>query len=149
MPHGGWLDGCLGVLAAVEVLRGHEGETPAVTLKLVDWADEEGARFGRSACFGSSAGGGTSMPGRGATTSRTTRASRSRTRLKENGVDLDTMGEAELPEIAAYLELHIEQGRGWRRPGKPAGGGDRAASASSATRSSLTGQGQPRRLDRR
>ena len=50
VPHGGWLDGCLGVCAALEVLRGHKGETPKVTLKLIDWADEEGARFGRSHC---------------------------------------------------------------------------------------------------
>ena len=54
VPNGGWLDGCLGVLAALEVLRAHTGETPQVTLKLIDWADEEGARFGRS-LLGSSA----------------------------------------------------------------------------------------------
>ena len=50
-----------GLLAAVEVLRAHEGETPPVTLKLVDWADEEGARFGRS-LLGSSAAAGTLDP---------------------------------------------------------------------------------------
>ena len=61
VPHGGWLDGCLGLLAAVEVLRGHKGETPQVTLKLIDWADEEGARFGRS-LLGSSAAAGTLDP---------------------------------------------------------------------------------------
>src|SRR5438876_8554854 len=55
VPNGGWLDGCLNVLAGVEVLRrlAEEGE-PAVTGRLVNWADEEGARFGRS-LFGSSA----------------------------------------------------------------------------------------------
>ena len=78
MPHGGWLDGCLGLLAAVEVLRGHKGETPQVTLKLVDWADEEGARFGRS-LLGSPPPPARSIPTRSAT-SRTTRASRSPTR---------------------------------------------------------------------
>src|SRR3990172_557682 len=58
VPNGGWLDGCLNVLAGAEVLRriAEEG-TPPVTVRLVDWADEEGARFGRS-LFGSSAGGG-------------------------------------------------------------------------------------------
>ena len=58
VPNGGWLDGCLNVLAGVEVLRriADEGEPP-VTVRLVDWADEEGARFGRS-LFGSSAAGG-------------------------------------------------------------------------------------------
>src|SRR5207249_12312707 len=48
VPNGGWLDGALGVLAALEALRTHAGSTPPVTLKLVDWADEEGARLGRS-----------------------------------------------------------------------------------------------------
>ncbi len=59
VPNGGWLDGCLGTLSALEVLRRYKatGEKPPVTLKLVDWADEEGARFGRS-LLGSSAAGG-------------------------------------------------------------------------------------------
>src|SRR5438067_1062516 len=48
VPNGGWLDGALGVMAALEALRMHAAATPPVTLKLVDWADEEGARFGRS-----------------------------------------------------------------------------------------------------
>src|SRR5262249_6326929 len=48
VPNGGWLDGCLGVTAALEALRQHAASKPPVTLKLVDWADEEGARFGRS-----------------------------------------------------------------------------------------------------
>src|SRR5690349_11604082 len=54
VPNGGWLDGCLNVLAGVEVMRriAEEGE-PAATVRLVNWADEEGARFGRS-LFGSS-----------------------------------------------------------------------------------------------
>src|SRR6059036_1818691 len=48
VPNGGWLDGCLGVMAALEALRMHTAARPPVTIKLVDWADEEGARFGRS-----------------------------------------------------------------------------------------------------
>ena len=58
VPNGGWLDGCLNVMGGVEVLRrlAEEGE-PAVTVRLVNWADEEGARFGRS-LFGSSAAAG-------------------------------------------------------------------------------------------
>src|SRR4051794_35545978 len=118
VPHGGWLDGCLGLLAALEVVRAHKGEKPAVTLKLVDWADEEGARFGRS-LLGSSAAAGTLDPeavrhlkDAGGTTLPDA--------LEENGIDLDTMGEAELPEIAAYLELHIEQGPRLEEMGKPA-----------------------------
>src|SRR6266567_642124 len=58
VPNGGWLDGCLNVLAGVEVLRRiAEGGTPPLTVRLVNWADEEGARFGRS-LFGSSAAAG-------------------------------------------------------------------------------------------
>src|SRR5919198_6540742 len=58
VPNGGWLDGALNVVAGVEVLRRiAEDETPPVTVRLVNWADEEGARFGRS-LFGSSAAAG-------------------------------------------------------------------------------------------
>src|SRR5579884_4552989 len=58
VPNGGWLDGCLNVLAGVEVLRriAADGKPPA-PVRLVNWADEEGARFGRS-LFGSSAAAG-------------------------------------------------------------------------------------------
>src|SRR3954467_5377873 len=118
VPHGGWLGGCPGLPAAPEVLRAHKGETPAVTLKLIDWADEEGARFGRS-LLGSSAAAGTLEPDavRGL---RDANGTAPPDALKENGIDLDTMGEAELPEIAAYLELHIEQGPRLEEMGKPA-----------------------------
>ena len=57
VPNGGWLDGCLNVLAGVEILRRIDAQydgKPPVTVRLVDWADEEGARFGKS-LFGSSA----------------------------------------------------------------------------------------------
>src|SRR5213075_916432 len=58
VPNGGWLDGCLNVMAGIEVLRRLADEgTPPVTVRLVNWADEEGARFGRS-LFGSSAAAG-------------------------------------------------------------------------------------------
>ncbi len=118
VPNGGWLDGCLGVCAALEVLRGHKGETPKVTLKLIDWADEEGARFGRS-LLGSSAAAGTLDPD----AVRNLKDAEGITlpdALQENGIDLDTMTEAELPDIAAYLELHIEQGPRLEEAGKPA-----------------------------
>jgi hydantoinase/carbamoylase family amidase len=118
VPHGGWLDGCLGVCAALEVLRGHKGEKPKVTLKLIDWADEEGARFGRS-LLGSSAAAGTLEPD----AVRHLKDNQGITlpdALNENDIDLDTMGEAELPDIAAYLELHIEQGPRLEQAGKPA-----------------------------
>src|SRR5207344_2455548 len=58
VPNGGWLDGCLNVLAGAEVLRRIADEgTPPVTVRLVGWADEEGARVGRWR-FGSSAAAG-------------------------------------------------------------------------------------------
>jgi hydantoinase/carbamoylase family amidase len=49
VPNGGWLDGALDTLAGLEVLRAFAAAgQPPVTIALVDWADEEGARFGRS-----------------------------------------------------------------------------------------------------
>jgi hydantoinase/carbamoylase family amidase len=113
VPNGGWLDGCLNTLAAVEILRRINSQfsgEPPVTVRLVDWADEEGARFGKS-LFGSSACAGNldmdearglkdkdgvSLPAA----------------LKEHGIDFDRVKESgdELKNAAAYLELHIEQG---------------------------------------
>jgi N-carbamoyl-L-amino-acid hydrolase len=112
VPNGGWLDGCLNVLAGVEVLRRIAGEgTPPVTVRLVDWADEEGARFGRS-LFGSSAAAG-SMADQDELRELTDREGvRLPDALREHGVDLDRALEArkQLANAAAYLELHIEQG---------------------------------------
>src|SRR3954465_2398404 len=119
VPHGGWLDGALGVCAALEVLRGTAGGAPPATIKLIDWADEEGARFGRS-LLGSSAAAGTLEPDavRELTAAEGTKLPDV---LQENGIELDTMGEAELPQnVAAYLELHIEQGPRLEQMGKPA-----------------------------
>jgi len=112
VPNGGWLDGALDVMAGVEVLRriAEEGE-PAVTVRLVDWADEEGARFGRS-LFGSSAASGT-MDDQDEIRERTDPDGiRWEDALREHGVDLDRALEAhrQLESAAAYLELHIEQG---------------------------------------
>jgi len=118
VPNGGWLDGCLGVCAALEILRGHKGETPAVTLKLIDWADEEGARFGRS-LLGSSAAAGTLEPD-AVRNLKDAEGISLPDALQQNGIDLDTMTEAQLPDIAAYLELHIEQGPRLEEMGKPA-----------------------------
>lgn len=111
VPNGGWLDGCLNVLAGLEVLRRVAAEgTPSVTLRLVDWADEEGARFGRS-LLGSSAFSGTLDPASVA-------GLRDRDgiplpeALAAHGVKLEGMLAARQQQTsaAAYLELHIEQG---------------------------------------
>src|SRR5271169_5960708 len=113
VPNGGWLDGCLGVMAALEVLRAFSHQyngRPPVTIRLVDFADEEGARFGRS-LLGSSAFAGT----------HSIEADRLRTdkdgirledALRRCGVNIDQFPDAqrEQKNAAAYLELHIEQG---------------------------------------
>jgi allantoate deiminase len=110
VPNGGWLDGALNVVAGLEVLRALAGEPRALTLKLVNWADEEGARFGRS-LLGSSACAGTLDPDsvRGLTDRDGVALPDA---LREHGVDLDRALEshARLNDAAAYLELHIEQG---------------------------------------
>ena len=112
VPNGGWLDGALGVMAAVGVLRTWAGweERPPRTLALVDWADEEGARFGRS-LFGSSAAAGT-LDTAELADARDSDGRRAPGVLAENGVDLQRAPEcrARLDRIGAYLELHIEQG---------------------------------------
>src|SRR6266446_1232683 len=112
VPNGGWLDGCLGVMAALEALRMHADTRPPVTLKLVDWADEEGARFGRSLLGSSAAAGSLKIDEVRELTDR--QGTRLVDALAENGVLLDTMLDAhrELRAIdaRAYLELHIEQG---------------------------------------
>jgi hydantoinase/carbamoylase family amidase len=112
VPNGGWLDGCLNVIAGVEVLRRIAGEgRPPVTIRLVNWADEEGARFGRS-LFGSSAAAG-SMSDQDELRQLVDRDGVSLPdALAAFGVDLDSAIDArsELDSAAAYLELHIEQG---------------------------------------
>ncbi|HEV2591890.1 MAG TPA: Zn-dependent hydrolase [Gaiellaceae bacterium] len=111
VPNGGWLDGCLNVMAGVEVLRrlALEGQPP-VTVRLVSWADEEGARFGRS-LFGSSAAAG-SMKDQDELRKLSRDGVALPDALKEHGVDLDRALDArsQLANAAAYLELHIEQG---------------------------------------
>lgn len=113
VPNGGWLDGSLDVLSSLEVLRRFAQDfngRPSVTIRLVDWADEEGARFGRS-LFGSSAFAGT----------QTIEADRVRTdkdgvqledALRRCGVEVARIAQAglERENASAYLELHIEQG---------------------------------------
>ena len=112
VPDGGWLDGALGVMGALGVLRGWAGAEgkPPRSIALVDWADEEGARFGRS-LFGSSAAAGTFDPAELAN-ARDADGRRAAGVLAENGVDLDRVLEcgSRLERLGSYLELHIEQG---------------------------------------
>jgi beta-ureidopropionase / N-carbamoyl-L-amino-acid hydrolase len=112
VPNGGWLDGALNVMAGVEVVRRlAEDGAPATTVRLVEWADEEGARFGRS-LFGSSAAAG-SMADQDELRQRRDAEGRALPEvLAERGVDLDRALDArrQLEGAAVYLELHIEQG---------------------------------------
>ena len=112
VPNGGWLDGALNVVAGVEVLRriAADGEPP-VTVRLVNWADEEGARFGRS-LFGSSAAAGSMRDQDEIRERQDANGVRWEDALREHGVDLDRAldARAQLAGAGAYLELHIEQG---------------------------------------
>jgi hydantoinase/carbamoylase family amidase len=124
VPNGGWLDGALNVLAALEILRRFASEfngVPPVTIRLVDWADEEGARFGRS-LLGSSA----------FAAAHSIAADRSRTdrdgitleaALRRCGAEIDRFPEAERERknARAYIELHIEQGPVLEQLGLPLG----------------------------
>ena len=112
VPDGGWLDGTLGVMTALGVVRAHAASNgpPPRPLVLVDWADEEGARFGRS-LFGSSAFAGTLDPG--AVRDLTDADGRGLAAvLADHGVDVDRAPDCgrRREELGAYLELHIEQG---------------------------------------
>jgi N-carbamoyl-L-amino-acid hydrolase len=112
VPNGGWLDGALNVVAGLEVLRriAEEG-TPPVTVRLVNWADEEGARFGRS-LFGSSAAAGSMADQAELRARKDADGIALPDALREHGVELDSALDAssELEGAVAYLELHIEQG---------------------------------------
>lgn len=113
VPNGGWLDGSLNLLAGVEILRRlaeqYNGRPP-FTVRLVDWADEEGARFGKS-LFGSSACSGNLdlEEARGLVDKNGVSLV---VALREHGIDLERVKDSkcELANAAAYLELHVEQG---------------------------------------
>jgi beta-ureidopropionase / N-carbamoyl-L-amino-acid hydrolase len=112
VPNGGWLDGALNVMAGAEVLRRIAADgKPPLTLRLVNWADEEGARFGRS-LFGSSAAAGSMDDQDELRQRRDPDGVALPEAVRRFDVDLDRALEArqELESAAAYLELHIEQG---------------------------------------
>ncbi len=143
VPNGGWLDGCLNTLAGLEILRRINAQyngRPPVTVRLVDWADEEGARFGKS-LFGSSACSG-HLDMEEARALRDKQGITLPAALEQHGIDFEKVKECgkELADAAAYLELHIEQGPGscstWiGRSGRCSG-----LLASSATPSRFTGK---------
>src|SRR3954454_5194681 len=113
VPNGGWLDGCLNTIAGVEILRrvhAEFGGRPPVTVRVVDWADEEGARFGKS-LFGSSACSG-NLDMNEARALRDKSGVTLPDALNEHRIDFERVGESrkQLENAAAYIELHIEQG---------------------------------------
>jgi hydantoinase/carbamoylase family amidase len=112
VPDGGWLDGVLGLLTALEVMRQlqQRGGSLPIGVRFVDWADEEGARFSRS-LLGSSAAAGTLV----AADVRTLTDADGTTladALAACEVDVEnaTAAGASLDGALGYLELHIEQG---------------------------------------
>ena len=124
VPNGGWLDGCLDLLAGLEILRRFATEyngRPPLTIRVVDWADEEGARFGRSLLGSAAFAGKHSIEAdRGRTDKDGIRLEDA---LKRCGVDIDRFPEAEKEQAnaAAYIELHIEQGPVLENLGLPLG----------------------------
>jgi hydantoinase/carbamoylase family amidase len=112
IPNGGWLDGCLGVLAGAEILRALAARgRPPVTVKLVDWADEEGVRFGGQSMYGSATVAGALDP-RSLADARDLQGITFVEAAGAFGVDLANASRARsrLAHVRAYLELHIEQG---------------------------------------
>ena len=123
VPNGGWLDGALGVMTAFEALRMFQNRQPPITLKLVDWADEEGARFGRSLFGSSAASGSLNVDDVRALVDK--QGTPLVDALRENGVELDRVADAHSAlkaiDARAYLELHIEQGPVLESIDKPTG----------------------------
>jgi hydantoinase/carbamoylase family amidase len=113
VPNGGWLDGSLNLLAGLEILRRICAQYPdgaPVTVRLVDWADEEGARFGKS-LFGSSACSG-SLELEAVRRLKDSDGISLPDALRGAGVHFEDVKQSvvELKNAAAYIELHIEQG---------------------------------------
>lgn len=112
VPDGGNLDGGYGVLAALEVLRALAGQPtpPTLSVRVTDWADEEGARFGRS-LFGSAAVTG-ALDVAALRGLRDQDGATAADVLSEYGVDLERLDAAHetMTDVVSYLELHIEQG---------------------------------------
>lgn len=123
VPDGGAFDGPLGVVtsfAALDELR-RRGAAPRKPVGIVNFADEEGARFG-VACAGSRLTAGQLGPGRarelrdaeGVTLARAMEAA---------GYDPEAIGPdpERLARIGAFVELHVEQGRALDLQGHPVG----------------------------
>ena len=121
VPEGGILDGALGVLAGLEVLQTIRERQPPhrLPLAVAAWSDEEG-RYG--SLFGSRA-----FCGKLDVTRVEDMAAADGERLVDAmgraGFDARRAGEAQAPagSVAAYVELHIEQGPRLEEAGIPIG----------------------------
>ena len=111
VPQGGIFDGALGSLAAIEILHAldERGIVTRHPLECVIWSNEEGAHFGRG-LFGSRAVVGEFEPGE--LDEKDEQGVHIRDAVAGIGGDLSRIKEAvrKPGDIAAYLELHIEQG---------------------------------------
>ncbi|MFD6425158.1 allantoate amidohydrolase [Streptomyces sp. NPDC060198] len=123
VPDGGAFDGPLGVVsafAALDELR-HRGAEFTRPLGIVNFGDEEGARFGL-ACTGSrlTAGRLTREQAHRLTDAGGTTLPRA---MEAAGYDPDAIGPdpERLARIGAFVELHVEQGRSLDRTGDPVG----------------------------
>jgi allantoate deiminase len=121
VPEGGRFDGALGVLCAVEAVESLIDAKVQTRrpIEVVAWADEEGARFGVG-LFGSTAAFGR-LP-RGIGERRDRDGISIADALRALGEDGDPAAAKRDPkELAAYLELHIEQGPRLEKAGLPLG----------------------------
>jgi N-carbamoyl-L-amino-acid hydrolase len=123
VPDGGAFDGPLGVVSAflaVDELRSR-GIVPARAVAVVAFADEEGARFG-VACAGSRLLTGALEPER-ARDLRDVEGTSMADAMRAAGIDPLALGRDDeaLRRIGAYVELHVEQGRGLVHAGAPVG----------------------------
>jgi hydantoinase/carbamoylase family amidase len=129
VPDGGWLDGILGVHAGLGVLAAvAAGPRPRRTLAVVDWADEEGTRFGRSLLGSSAATGALTASELSGLVDAAGRPAADV--VSRFGFDPEALRDDDSPaarsaprsprlaQVAAACELHIEQGPTLERSGR-------------------------------
>jgi N-carbamoyl-L-amino-acid hydrolase len=124
VPGGGAFDGPLGVISAflaVDELRRDQSWRQQSTIGVVDFADEEGARFGL-ACVGSRLLTGAADPQRVLTLEDAGGVLMAQA-MAAGGLDPGRAGrdDVRLGQLASFVELHVEQGRALDDLGHPVG----------------------------
>ncbi|PFA67134.1 Zn-dependent hydrolase [Bacillus sp. AFS015802] len=121
-PYGGRFDGTAGALGAIEVVHtmSENGIVPDRSIEVICFSDEEGSRFNKG-IFGVRALAG--MLEEGELERKDKNGMTRREALREFGVDTDLTQSPvyKKGDIAAFLELHIEQGPVLEGKGKPVG----------------------------